>query len=180
MSKPATRKSAHKRPRGRPRIHPTRVLSNAERCRRYRRRLKRSVHFRSEKQTWGTPQEVFDAWDARFHFTVDVCALPENAKCVRYFTPDQDGLQQDWGGEVCWCNPPYGKAIAAWVRKAYEASKAGALVVCLLPSRTGPAWWQTYVLPYAEIHYLPKRLRFVGARKNAPFDSAVAIFRPPP
>ena len=77
-------------------------------------------------------------------------------------------------------NPPYGRAILQWIRKAYEASKAGATVVCLVPSKTGPRWWQAYVLPYAaEIHPLRGRLKFGGARHNAPFDSAVVIFRPP-
>jgi phage N-6-adenine-methyltransferase len=167
-------KMLKKRTRGRPRKH----ADNAAKCRAYRQRLKRSMHFRSESHVWSTPQDTFDALDAEFHFTVDVCALPENAKCARYYSPEHNGLVQDWSGEVVWCNPPYGRAIAAWVQKAYEASKASAIVVCLFPSRTGPRWWQAFVLPYAEIRYLNKRLKFVGAPRNAPFDSAVAIYRP--
>jgi phage N-6-adenine-methyltransferase len=120
--------------------------------------------------------------NARFHFTIDVCALPENAKCPRYYSPAQDGLQQDWGREICWMNPPYGHAIRQWIRKAYEASKAGATVVCLVLSKTGPRWWQDYVIPYVapeDIRFLPGRQKFGGAAHNAPFDSAVVIFRPP-
>jgi phage N-6-adenine-methyltransferase len=154
------------------------VQTNAEYCRTYRQRRKRSVHFRSDSHLWSTPQGTFDAWNARFHFTVDVCALPENAKCARYYSPAHDGLQQDWTGKVVWCNPPYGRAIHAWVQKAYEASKAGAVVVCLLPSKTGPRWWQDYVIPYAaEVHSLPGRQKFSG-KGSAPFDSAVVVFRP--
>jgi len=139
------------------------------------------VHFRRGSDVRETPQATFDEWNARFHFTLDVCALPENAECARYFTPEQDGLQQDWGREICWMNPPYGRAILQWIRKAYEASKAGATVVCLVPSKTGPRWWQEYVIPYVareDIHSLPGRLKFGGAAHNAPFDSAVVIFRP--
>jgi hypothetical protein len=65
----------------------------------------------------------------------------------------------DWGQEICWCNPPYTRyVIDRWVQKAYEASKAGATVVCLLPVSTTSHWWTRYVDPYAEITYLRKRL----------------------
>jgi phage N-6-adenine-methyltransferase len=126
---------------------------------------------------WETPQALFDQYHAEFGFTLDVCALPENAKVAQHYTPQQDGLQQPWAG-VCWCNPPYGTVIGRWVQKACDASHAGALVVCLLPSRTGSGWWQRYVLPYAEIRYLDRRIKFVGAPSSAPFDSTLAIFRP--
>lgn len=61
--------------------------------------------YSSKTELWETPQALFDELNAEFHFTVDVCALPENAKCDRYYTPEQDGLAQKWEG-VCWCNPP--------------------------------------------------------------------------
>jgi phage N-6-adenine-methyltransferase len=173
----------NKRPRGRPRkYHRQRPATNAELCRASRQRRKRLVHFRRGSDERETRQATFDEWNARFHFTLDVCALPENAKCARYFTPEQDGLQQDWGREICWMNPPYGHAIRQWIRKAYEASKAGATVVCLVPSKTGPRWWQDYVIPYVapeDIRFLPGRQKFGGAAHNAPFDSAVVFFRPP-
>jgi phage N-6-adenine-methyltransferase len=144
----------------------------------YRKRLKRSVHFRSDTHLWSTPQAFFDALDAEFGFTVDVCALPSNAKCAVFYSPEQDGLQQVWTG-VCWCNPPYGTVIAKWVQKAYESAKSGALVVCLLPGRMDTRWWHTYVLPYAEVRPVPGRLKFGGSENSTPFPSAVVIFRPP-
>jgi phage N-6-adenine-methyltransferase len=162
-----------KRPVGRPRKY----ANNAERCRAYRKRLKRSVHFRSTTDLWSTPPALFDALNAEFGFTLDVCALPSNAKCADYFTPTQDGLQQIWTG-VCWCNPPYGAVIGRWVQKAYESAQSGALVVCLLPARVDTRWWHTYVLPCAEIRYLQGRLKFGGCKNSAPFPSAVVIFRP--
>ena len=165
-----------KRPRGRPRKFKSRVQTNAEYCHTYRQRLKRSVHFRSDSHLWSTPQAFFDALDAEFHFTVDVCGIPDNAKCPDYFTPEQDGLSQPWTG-ACWCNPPYGPVIGRWVQKAYEASKAGALVVCLLPGRMDTRWWHTYVLPYAEVRPVAGRLKFGGGEHSAPFPSAVVIFR---
>ena len=59
-------------------------------------------------------QDFFDGLDNEFHFTLDVC----NAKCERYFTPEIDGLKQEWTGTV-WCNPPYGREIGSWVRRAH-------------------------------------------------------------
>lgn len=75
----------------------------------------------SNTDLWETPQDFFDKLNEEFHFDLDVCALPENAKCERYFTPEQDGLSQEWRG-TCWMNPPYGRKIGAWVQKAYETS----------------------------------------------------------
>ena len=66
-----------------------------------------------------------------FHFEVDVCATTENTKCKKYFSPRDDGLNQEWKG-VCWMNPPYGRQIRKWMRKAYEPALAGASVVSLV------------------------------------------------
>ena len=130
--------------------------------------------FTSNKDSWETPQWLFDQLDEEFGFTLDVCAFPENAKCSEYYTPEQDGLIQDWEG-VCWMNPPYGRKIGDWVRKAYESSQRGATVVCLLPARTDTAWWHDYCVKW-EIRFLRGRLKFGGAKWNAPFPSAIVIF----
>jgi phage N-6-adenine-methyltransferase len=124
------------------------------------KRSKRLVYHRSTTALWETPQALFDALHAEFGFTLDVCALATNAKSDRFFTPDQDGLLQDWGQEVCWCNAPYGLILRQWVQKAYEASKAGATVVMLLPVRSDTVWWHDYVQPSGEIRYLKGRLKF--------------------
>src|SRR4051812_58978 len=80
-----------------------------------------SVHFSSATPQWGTPQAFFDKLDAEFHFQTDVCAEEWNAKCARYFTPEIDGLKQEWAG-MCWMNPPYGREIPKWVEKAYRSA----------------------------------------------------------
>lgn len=81
---------------------------------------KMSVHFSSKTDEWETPQYLFDELDREFHFTLDVCALPNNAKCKHYFTPDRNGLKQPWVYNICWMNPPYGREIGKWIKKAYE------------------------------------------------------------
>jgi len=135
-----------------------------------------TVHFSSKTDEWQTPQDFFDRLNEEFHFTLDVCATPENAKCPRYYTKRDNGLIQKWEG-VCWMNPPYGRVIGQWVKKAYESALDGATVVCLLPARTDTSWWHDYCMK-GEIRFVRGRLKFGDASENAPFPSAVVVFRP--
>jgi len=136
------------------------------------------VLFSSKKTEWETPQALFDELDREFGFTLDVCALPENAKCDLFFTPETDGLSQSWKGHICWMNPPYGKEIGRWVEKAYRESKQnGTTVVCLLPARTDTRWFHDYIYGKAEIRFLRGRIKFVGAENSAPFPSMIVIYR---
>jgi phage N-6-adenine-methyltransferase len=146
----------------------------------YRKRCKRSVHFSSRTCEWATPPELFAQLDAEFHFTLDVCATAENAKCARYFDRAANGLAQRWDG-VVWCNPPYGREIAAWVRKAWESVQAGhaQVVVCLVPARTCTAWWHDWC-KRGEVRFQRGRVRFGGASSGAPFPSAVVVFHNAP
>lgn len=134
------------------------------------------VLFSSNKTEWETPGLLFNELDREFNFTLDVCATAENAKCKRYFSPEDDGLSQSWQGEVCFMNPPYGREVGAWVKKAYEESVKGATVVCLLPARTDTAWFHDYIYGKAEIRFLRGRLKFSGAKNSAPFPSMIVIF----
>lgn len=132
--------------------------------------------YSSATTEWETPQALFDALHARFHFDLDVCATAENAKCPRFFSPAENGLSQDWGGGRCWMNPPYGREIAAWARKARQEAERGALVVGLLPARTDTRWWQEDVMGHADVRFVGGRLRFGSATNSAPFPSAVALW----
>jgi phage N-6-adenine-methyltransferase len=137
-----------------------------------------SVHFSSKSPEWETPQPFFDTYDAEFGFEIDVCATPGNAKCPTFFSPGDDGLSQPWAPLVCWCNPPYGRAIRHWVEKAHTESQKGATVVCLIPARTDTSYWHDFIFPWAEVRFIRGRLKFGSSKNSAPFPSAVAIFRP--
>lgn len=100
-------------------------------------------------------------------------ALPDNAKCEWYFTPETDGLSQEWNGTV-WCNPPYGWEIGRQVKKAAEST---CMVVMLLPARTDTKWFHDYVYKKAEIRFIRGRLSFENAKKAAPFHSMVMVFK---
>jgi phage N-6-adenine-methyltransferase len=136
-----------------------------------------SVHFSSATDEWATPRALFDKLDAEHGFTLDVCATRENAKCERHFTRADDGLAHEWDG-IVWCNPPYGRSIGLWVRKAYESAQAGATVVMLVPARTDTRWWHEYCAR-GEVTFLPGRVKFGDGTTPAPFPSAVVVFRPP-
>lgn len=139
--------------------------------------LHQKVYHRSKNDTWGTPREIFNVLHAEFHFTLDAAASPSNALCPHYFTILDDALSQPWIGTV-FLNPPYGREVGQWVRKAYESSLAGATVVCLVKATPDTKWWHQYT-PYAEVRFISGRLRFVGADSPAPFPSCLVIFRPP-
>ena len=136
-----------------------------------------AVHFSSGNDVWATPLPLFRQLDEEFHFTLDVCAHKENAKCERFFSRVDNGLVQAWGREMCWMNPPYGDEIGNWMKKAYLARQDGATVVCLVPSRTDTEWWHEYAM-HGEIRFIRGRLKFGGAKDSAPFPSAIVVFRP--
>lgn len=135
------------------------------------------VLFASKSVEHSTPQDLFDNLNKEFGFTLDVCATNLNAKCLTYFTREDDGLSRGWGVETCWMNPPYGREIGKWVEKAYRASLHGATVVCLLPARTDTRWWHDFVNDNAEVRFIRGRLRFGNAKNSAPFPSVIAVFR---
>ena len=125
---------------------------------------------------WSTPQDFFEKLHAVFNFDLDVCALSENAKCERFFSPADDGLKQEWTG-TCWMNPPYGREIIDWVAKAAYTAKQGHTVVALVPVRTDARWFQDYCLG-REIYFIKGRLKFGGSKSSAPFGCCVVVFRP--
>lgn len=131
---------------------------------------------KTETDVWETPLWLFDALDKEFGFTLDPCASPDNAKCERYFTMDDNGLLRDWGRETVFVNPPYSECDV-WMRRSYGAAQDGATVVCLVPARTDTNWWHDFAMK-GEVRLLRGRLRFGDAEANAPFPSAVIVFRP--
>lgn len=117
--------------------------------------------FSSKTDLWETPQVFFNEWDSRYHFTLDACALPENAKCRRYFTPEQDGLRQEWSG-VVWCNPPYGRGIGKGGESCQVNGYRGYAAPCEdgygMVSQLGAALWRNPLYQRAaEIRRMQKR-----------------------
>jgi len=131
--------------------------------------------FNRAKTDYETPQSIFAPLDQEFGFTLDVAANADNAKCERFFTEQEDGLQQRWAG-VCWMNPPFGRAMKKWVKKAFEEWKQGTTVVCLLPARTNTAWWHDWVMQ-GEVRFIRGEVKFAGFDRGLWMPMAIVIFR---
>jgi phage N-6-adenine-methyltransferase len=132
-----------------------------------------------ERTDWATPQAWFDYLHLEFKFTLDPCCTHANAKCARRYTPAEDGLAQSWADERVFMNPPYGRELPRWLKKAYEAARDhGALVVCFVPARVDTEWWHRYAAKASEIRFPVGRVKFTGAETGAPFPVAIVIFRP--
>lgn len=131
--------------------------------------------FSSNKEDWVTPQYLYDELHKEFSFTRDLAASASNAKHPNYYSEEHDSLKQPWVG-VCWLNPPYGRGIGRWMHKALEASRDGATIVALVPARTDTKWWHDYCI-HQEVRFIKGRLKFSGSKINAPFPSAIVIFK---
>jgi len=125
-----------------------------------------NVHFMSRRADWRTPEALYHELNAEFDFDFD----PSPSEVTF------DGLSVEWGDRN-FCNPPYGREIGKWLSKGFKEWKKGKLVVFLIPSRTDTEWWHQYVMRASEIRFIKGRLRFEGAQYNAPFPSAIVVFR---
>lgn len=133
--------------------------------------------FSSKTEMWSTPDDFFKTLDKEFNFTLDPCATKENAKCSKYYTEEQDGLQKSWKNERVFCNPPYGRKMYKWIEKCKLESDSGALVVMLIPARTDTIAFHKYIYHVAtEIRFVKGRLKFGNSKNSAPFPSMVVVF----
>jgi phage N-6-adenine-methyltransferase len=165
-----------------------------------------ATHATPSGEDWETPPDVFRPLELRYRFGLDAAATAENRLALNFFTKQDDALKQSWGGYGnVFCNPPYGRGLGAWMRKARaEAMQHGVHVVCLVPATPGVRWWQDYVLQrdggagtfvggqcegnwrrlmhvdlIVDITELPGRVRFLQPGREsegATRDSAVVVF----
>jgi site-specific DNA-methyltransferase (adenine-specific) len=136
--------------------------------------------------TWSTPRDFFEDLHKEFNFTLDAAALRLSAVVPNYLGPDHeygwrhDALTVEWAGAseggAVWLNPPYGREIGKFMRKANEEAKKGITVVCLVPARTDTKWWWDSVIMH-EVRFVKGRLKFGGQKNSAPFPSAVVVIK---
>lgn len=131
---------------------------------------------------WETPNEIFQHWEDRFKFTVDVAASAVNYKsCAHFLTKEMDALSPDtsWGDRN-WLNPPYGRGmILPFVARAHAEAKEGRLTVGLLPVATSTKWWQEYVAKADYVYFYPHRINFLRdgvVVKGVAFDPCIVIW----
>lgn len=146
--------------------------------------IKNKQLFSSKRQNWRTPQKLYDKQHRKHKFDLDVAADATNAKCKRYLGPGsslgEDALKVDWSkiAKSVWCNPPYGRGIFYWVRKAYEESLKGVKVVMLIAARPDTRAFHKYIFPYAHVKFIKGRLKFDDGDDPAPFPSCIVTFYP--
>lgn len=132
----------------------------------------------SQTDDWATPKDLWDGLNANYQFELDAAASMSNHLCDQWFGLDhpdtyrRDGLSGKWQGRT-WVNPPYGRVIYDWVKKAASHDD---LVVMLLPSRTDTKWFHDFVMPNADIQFLKGRLKFGAGITPAPFPSVLVTF----
>lgn len=139
--------------------------------------------FTSNREDWETPQDFYDRLNTKYHFEWDLAASDNNAKCDHYLTRDDNSLEQNWGelsGNM-FLNPPYGRQLKLWVKKAAETHlKYDQCLVMLIPARTDTSYWHDYIFNHAEIEFLRGRLKFEVdgvSGDSAPFPSALVIYK---
>lgn len=138
------------------------------------------VHYSSNSNEWATPNYVFNKLKTRFNFTLDPCCTKETARCKKFYTIKEDGLIQDWSKDITFCNPPYGRKIGLWVKKAYEESQKGGIVVMLIPARTDTKYFEKYCTKASQIIFISGRIKFVQGNNKpapAPFPSCIVVFK---
>ncbi|NBV25160.1 MAG: adenine methyltransferase [Proteobacteria bacterium] len=137
---------------------------------------------RYQRDEW---RELCRQYDELFYDSASVSAVDQvradfhklNEK-LKHYTPAEDGLAQSWQDERVFMNPPYGKELGRWMKKAYEEARDnGALVVCFVPARVDTNWWHNWASK-GEVRFPKGRVKFAGADASAPFPVAVVIFRP--
>lgn len=136
----------------------------------------------SDSERWRTPPEIWNPLHREFHFDLDACADAETKRVPRYLL---DALSAEaWPKGRVYINPPYGRKLEAFVRRAAaEAASGNTVIVALIPFRCRAAWWHECVIGHAtEVRCIRKRVSFVkpnGSRGNytGSCDSCIVIWR---
>lgn len=134
-----------------------------------------------DRDRWQTPPKIFLPLMKEFSFDLDAAADPQTARLSAYL---RDALAiDDWPGTRIWLNPPYGRQLEPFVRRAAVEAEKGKLVVALIPFRCRAAWWHESVIGRAsEVRCLRKRPKFIrpdGSRGKftGSCDSCVVVWR---
>lgn len=134
-------------------------------------------------ERWMTPPEVFEPLMREFNFDLDAAADSDTARVGRFINESADAISlPDWEGTSIWLNPPYGRKLEPFVRKAASEAAKGKQVVALIPFRCRAAWWHECVIGCAlEVRCVRKRIRFLRIDGSRPkltgsCDSCVVIW----
>tara|TARA_R110000787_G_scaffold267173_1_gene373478 strand:+ start:939 stop:1460 length:522 start_codon:yes stop_codon:yes gene_type:complete len=118
----------------------------------------------AEKDLWQTPQELFDAIDQEFDFSVDLCASKDNKLCRQFFSEEDSALIEEWcffTNTSCFINPPYSQTELFMKRSAEQAKKHNLTVVAVVNANTDTKWFSDAVKSANEVRLLTGRIGFI-------------------
>ncbi len=137
----------------------------------------------SVKMDWQTPENVLELVRKVGPIGLDPCTTRENPTgALALCSPDVglDGLKLQWAGNsfgaLVYVNPPYGRALGAWVDKCIQEAKLGAEIILLVPSRTDTRWWHKAANEATCCAFWKGRMTFKGAPSTAPFPTCLFYF----
>lgn len=141
-----------------------------------------SIDRLNSRQDYATPPDFMEAVTKRFgKISFDLAASAENAKAPRFFTEQDDALDQHWhllpeaAEGWLFLNPPY-KNIGDWAEACAEESQKGTRILFLVPASTGSGWYWNHIKPYAYVLHLRQRISFVGETNPYPKDLILAAY----
>lgn len=145
--------------------------------------LAMEYHKTEERDDWATPRSLISRLEREFgsRFDLDVCASAKNRVCERFFDRSQNGLEQEWRGNLVWVNPPYSQK-SEFIEKAHQEAQKGTKIILLLPSFTETAWFRDLKEKSNWLLFLNGRLVFneQEQKETAKFSSVLAFFNIPP
>ena len=124
----------------------------------------------NESKEWYTPKYIFDALQIEFDLDpcspgMDIVSWIPVKKC---YTAKQDGLKQEWAGNV-WMNPPYGQDTPIWMRRLAEHDRGIALVF----SRTDTEWFYDAMEYATVVCFIRKRIKFIKSVEAGLFEDGI-------
>ncbi len=126
---------------------------------------KRGYMNKSKTEEWETNWDLYNKLNKIFKFKVDLAASDDNSKCKHYITKEVDSLKIDWNifkGENMWLNPPYGKQLKYFVKKANETEYENNCLCMLIPASTETKHFQEIIFENAKlVIFIKGRLKFL-------------------
>ena len=116
-----------------------------------------------------TPKSLYDILNAEFKFDFDPCPFCHDIS-------KWNGLEIDWK-KSNFVNPPYGKEISKWTKKAIVEMRKGNSSVFLITARTSSKYWMETIYRYAkEIRFLKTGVFFEGFDQKCPLPLAIIVY----
>jgi len=154
----------------------------------------KGANFYSDRKDWSTHDIFMEYLKLRFGYnpSLDGAASEINHKAPKYHTISDNGLEQDWGLEKVWLNPPFGRELPTWLEKCRATAEAWPrgplapidepLIFCLIPARTDTKWFHDIVVPSAStIYFIRGRFNFDLKHERdkgcSPFPSMLVVWR---